>query len=272
MTDDCPSRLQWIRLIDEQLTRSEEAKLRRHLIDCHRCQKEHAALQTLTRDLAAPLGREPPSTAAVLGRLTEPHAPDAGARPIRARRLAGALGALGAVAALAAGLALWIGRTPADPFQPRGGAAAADTLSRQVGVKVYSPLGQPALADGARVRADVPFTATYRSVRARAHLLLFAVDARDQVHWLYPAYLDARSDPLSVELAQHALETPLPDSSLLEDLPPGALRLVAIISQEALHVSDIERRPPGSLTRSQLAARWPAAAITEWRLTVESPR
>lgn len=263
MNSDCPPRMDWIRLLDEQLVPDEEAKLRLHLTSCPHCQSEYAALEALTRALTAPLDRDPPTAAAVLARLHEPRA-----LPRRAHT-ARWVGALGTVAAMAACLALWINRPHGDHFQPRGGGAA--TLSRQVSVRVYAPLGQPALVDGARVRADVAFTATYRNLRPRAQLLLFGVDAHDQVHWLYPAYLDEHTDPRSVELAQRALETPLSDSAIIDDLPAGPLRLLALITQEPLHVSDIERQRPESLTRDRLTARWPTAAISEWQITVVEP-
>jgi hypothetical protein len=133
-----------------------------------------------------------------------------------------------------------------------------------------APLGEPPLTPGAKLSSGALITASYRCLRPRAYLLMFAVDAQDEVHWLYPAYLDARSDPESLLLMRQETETALAESPVL-DVPVGPARVIAVVTSSPLHVSDIERAPIKTLTAAQLITRWPTASIREWPLTVVAP-
>ena len=121
-----------------------------------------------------------------------------------------------------------------------------------------------------KVRRDAA-TGTNLVFAAPAYLLAYALDARGEVHWLYPAFLDARSDPASVRLDASAVQRALPDSVILEDVPAGDLRFVFVVTRAPLRVSSVESIPPAARTPAALRARFPDARIDELAVAFGSP-
>ncbi|HVJ94325.1 MAG TPA: hypothetical protein VM580_31270, partial [Labilithrix sp.] len=107
-------------------------------------------------------------------------------------------------------------------------------------------------------------TGAYRSLR-RARALVFAVDSASTIHWLYPAYTNADEDPESIVLEPTKTERPFETSVILEAPTSGTLRIVSLVTEQALHVSDIERRPPALLSREALERDF-HAKVTETRV------
>lgn len=71
------------------------------------------------------------------------------------------------------------------------------------------------------------------------YLMVFAVDAQGEVYWYYPAYLSARTDPVSIPIEPR-------DYIVLEEkvrhkLPEGSLEIHSLFSDRAIRVSEVER-------------------------------
>jgi hypothetical protein len=109
---------------------------------------------------------------------------------------------------------------------------------------------------------------TNLSDQSPAYLLLFAVDSGGQVHWLYPAHTDAAKDPEAVRLAYALEPTPLPESVALESPSRGPMRILSIVSRQALKVSAVDPLPPTKLTEEALRARWPDASVAATQVFV----
>jgi anti-sigma factor RsiW len=137
------------------------------------------------------------------------------------------------IAASAAALMLFV--RPRDAFTPRGPVPLRDftvhCFSRAHGVELH---------DGAALVADdgLTFTVDYP---VPTTLMLFAVDARHEVHWFYPAYLDASADPAAIALAGSAREM-LPDGVTIDHPAIGPLQVVAIFGGEPPHVHAVEAK------------------------------
>jgi hypothetical protein len=72
-------------------------------------------------------------------------------------------------------------------------------------------------------------------------LMVYAVDAVGQIHWYYPAYDVAGTDPSSIAIEHDGRGRSLPDA-IEHDLATGPLVFYAVFSRTPLHVLDVERR------------------------------
>ena len=98
--------------------------------------------------------------------------------------------------------------------------------------------------------------------------LVFAVDAVNGVHWLYPGFTAAGDDPAAVALAASDTTRLMSETVVLDGVPAGPLRVIVVVSAERLPVSTIEQLRGDELSTAALARRYPAAAIIEQRLEV----
>lgn len=269
----CPGEAELLSFVDADLPPEQLAHIEKHLELCSACAKRVMALSALVCDLAAPLPQQQldvgAHVAAVMQRLDAPLAAPRGAR---------LLAWCGALAAAAAALLLFTklpghasGGAVNEPgeFAARGGPTAP-SLSRDVGVQLYG-LQQAlvALRAGSRVTPKTPLTAGLRNVASeRAYLLLFAVDAKRAVHWIAPEYTSPGSDPEAYPIAPGSAERLLPNTAVFDDLALGELRVVALISPTALHVSEIEALPASELGAAALRKRFPGAELREVSLDV----
>ena len=158
---------------------------------------------------------------------------------------------------------------PAEHFEARGGAADAGP-SRDIGVQLYAlDPSLHALASGAPVRAGTPLTAGLRNLGdGAAYLLLFGVDSKHAVHWIAPEFTKPGTHPEAISIAPKVAERLLPRSVTFDDLAPGRLRLVTVITNEPTHVSAVEGLAAAELEVEGLARRFPGAEIRELTLEV----
>jgi len=263
MSLPCPQPEELSRMLDGELTENRSEALRTHAAGCRTCASELAAQQRLLASIAAPL---PDATAAggvaaVMARLDDADAASAGAEGGGPR--ARAWGALAMLGAAAAAVVLVATRpAPEADFVPRGSEVA---WARKIGVELWALQEQPLrLVSGDRLSPGVAVVASYSNVDpAPGWMLAFAVDARGDVHWLYPAWLDAAADPLAVRLEGSVVQRALPDSVVLEAVPGGALRFVTLVTRTPLRVSDVEAVPLAERSAEALRRRWPGARIDE---------
>ena len=256
MTPICPSNQEWLSLIDGEATENRAAELRAHASGCSRCAQELELQSQLVRDLAAPVPVSANAVSAVMRRLEKAE------RPAPRFGWRGWAFAGGALAAAAVVTLLIVPATGIDrgTFRARGHRVP---WTQKVGIEVWAIESSPRkLETGAQVSPATPLVASYHNVdAAAAYLLVFAVDARGELHWAYPGFEDAKTDPEAVRLEPLQMKKVLPDSVLLEDLPAGPLELVTFISSESLHVSRIESLPVSERSVANLRARFSTARI-----------
>jgi hypothetical protein len=274
-----PNEAELLSFVDADLPPEQLARIEKHLELCSSCAKQVIALTTLVADVAAPLG-EPAfdvaeHVAAVMQRLDAPPV-----APRLSRLVAWGSGL--AVAAVALLLFAKLHGSPnskssleapgaAGELMARGGSTRV-SLARDVGVKLYAQgPALAALASGSRIAVDTPLTAGLRnSASEQAYLLLFAVDAASAVHWIAPEYVSAGSNPAAAPIAPSLAEQLLPSVAVFDDLAPGPLQVVAVISRTPLHVSDIEALPAAELNSKALQKRFSRAEVRQFSLEVQA--
>jgi Sigma-70 region 2 len=203
------------------------------------------------------------------GRDGPPRPTGAEQAPPRARWLWPSAGA-GAVCALAAVLVVHA-RSGEDGWQARGGWSAAGA-ARDVLVQPCVAGGALApLPQGSVIARDAPLTATFRNFGAApAYLLLFAVDARHVVHWIAPRYTRAEENPMARVLPPSLRQDVLDTSVVFDDLSPGTLRLVAVVSPAPVHVAGVETLDVRELDEDRLGSHFPQG--TDVRQTIVEVR
>jgi hypothetical protein len=147
----------------------------------------------------------------------------------------------------------------------------AGAIDRAVGTTLFALGAQPEpLAAGARVSPSTAFVLGYRNLSRAVplYVLAFAVDAGDEIHWLYPGFTAASDDPAAPPLATSDTTRLMPDSAVLDGVVPGTLRVIAVVSADRLHVSAIERLRGAELAATALQRRFASAAVSELRLEV----
>lgn len=140
--------------------------------------------------------------------------------------------------ALAAGLALVYVPRADDGFTAKGLSGG----DKWAGVKAYviesdaapRPLGDTLARDD-----SVVFTYTNLGDDPYAYLMIFGVDEAGEVHWYYPAYTDAATDPAAVRIRSESGDAPLPDR-IAHDLSGGRFVINAVFLREPLTVKAVE--------------------------------
>jgi anti-sigma factor RsiW len=264
----CPGEAVLTSFADNDLSPEQLKRVERHLELCSACTKQVLALEELLGDIAAPVEASGFDVSAHVGAVMQRL--DTPARVPQPSRLARWGVALAAAAAI--GLLLFAHREGglSGEFRARGSTAGA-SLSRDVGVQLYAKAGTlRRLESGDRIRADVALTAGLRNLsQTRAHLLLFAVDARGAVHWIAPEFTVPGSNPQAAVIDSSDSERLLPSAAVFDDLAPGPLRIAAVIAREPMRVLEVDALSGAELATERLMARFPRAEIRQFQLEVE---
>ena len=266
-----------MRLVDRQLSVDATARLRAHAAECARCRSAIEAIETLVDDLRTPIAVDEGAMVAALMKRMDREAtiPVANVPRNKGRILAGAAGALSLAVAAAAIFAL----VPARPSQTGDGAYSArgdgTPISLRKGASVtFNALSSSthSLEAGTVVAQNALLGADYRNVRSGAstYLLAFAIDSKNTIHWLYPAYEKEGTDPESVLLETANGPKKMPTAVLLDSPADGPLRLVSVLSEAPHHVSEIESLAPPGTSLDALRARWPDAVIDETVIAIST--
>ncbi len=272
MTVTCPTPPELHRLFDQELPERQAQALREHAATCGRCREAVNEHQQLVGRIAAPIpGLDvEQSVAQVMARLDEPPRV-ATVLPFwrRPRAVLMAAVPLAAAATLLAVLSLHSAAPPRAEYAARGGPPAEPFA--KVGVTVHA-LGPPQqrLADGARFSGASGLMTSFTNLDegVSPYLLLFAVDARGQVHWLQPGHTDPTRDPEAIRLPYAREPTALPETVALESPAPGEMRILSIVSRQPLKVSEVDPLPPSKLSEEALRARWPDAHVAATQVFV----
>jgi hypothetical protein len=275
VSNPCPSEATLLAFADDDLPPEKLLRLERHLETCGVCAKQVMALSELIEDVAAPVASPPfdaaEHAAAVMKRLDAPLG--------HARRVPHAVwGGLFAVVAAAAALVLLLGRGPSAAegndgarghFSARGGRVES-ALGRDVGVQVYA-VGSTLrpLASGGSISPGTALAVGVRNLgQGPAYALLFAIDSQQVVHWIAPEFNEPGADPEALHIGPLRDERLLSTQVVFDDLAPGALRVVTLVSSEPSHVSQVEALSPGELGSAALSQRFPRAEVREITLMV----
>jgi Putative zinc-finger len=274
----CPDETHLVKFVDEDLSPEQLQRIQMHLEQCSKCALQVSEL----RELIGDIGASPKLTnwdvaahvASVMQRIDAPAPASARLTASGGRTLAQRFWVLGAGLSAAAMLSLFVfsrgtGSDGHAEFAARGGVDEP-SLSRDVGVQLYiQATSVHALTSGARIFANDALTAGLRNLgKHQAHLLLFAIDSKQEVHWIAPAYTVLGTDPQAAPVAPGARERLLPSSATFDGLAPGPLRVIAVITREATHVSSVERLPVTELTADGLLKRFPRAEVRQFLLEV----
>ena len=265
MTSGCSTMAELIQLIDGELTENRATTVRAHLQGCGTCRREADTLRALVEDVSRPIEPLPGAVERLMGRLDE--APRE-ARRARWRGM-GAAFAVAAVVALAVGVRT---RTRADlpgTLAARG-APDAPSLERDVGVTVYRGTSHlDVLRPGDDVATDAAYSIGYRNVGPAdsAFAAVFAQDARGDIHWIAPVWLDPHADPASESLAHAEREERATGAVVLDRPAPGDLRVFVVVTAQPLRVSEVEGAGR-ALDVPGLRRRWPGAVVEEMTVHV----
>lgn len=275
----CPDQEELLSFVDADLPPERLERIERHVKACAVCENSVGELRGLIVDVAAPvaLARFDVSehVALVLKRLDTP--PPV-VRPVAWARWGGTLAVAAAVVvAVATHRTAGDGAAPAEShaeapvvdWVARGGPGQA-SLSRDIGLQLYALVPSPrALDSGSRIRSGMGLTAGLRNLgNERAHLLLFGVDAKQVVHWISPEYTVAGTDPVATAIPPSQQQRLLPTTAVFDDLSPGPLRVIAVITREPTQVSQVEKLAAAELNSDGLLKRFPRAEIRQFMLEV----
>lgn len=239
----CPAAEKWLLLSLGQLTVNEAAELQRHRDQCSRCRESARESEQMLSDLRGPATGEAPAeqfVSEVLARCAQ-----ADSVP-QARKSSRAYGLLvpGVVAAAAAALlsVLHPALEQREHWTARGASQASTPgLPRAELFVVRDGKARP--AQGAALRSGDGFLVRCENPGdAPTYLAVFARDALGETHWLYPAYLDARSNPRSIAIAARTSEHSLEDVVEPEEPASGPMRVFALFTAEPLAVRELEAR------------------------------
>lgn len=239
--------VQWV---DGGVAENESGRLRSHLDACGVCLARVASLRTLIAGIGAPVALdEEAHVKQIIEALPPLSAEEANARSASTpsessfmRKLRARQNLFTAVA-LAAGIALFVRSNVStervEEFQARGDANGV--LSHDVGVTVRTVEGKGPVLDGAIVSKTAKFFASYRNIgKAAAYAMVFVQDTKGELHWLYPEFVDPKTDPESIVLPKAERETPLSEGAQFEDLAVGEGTLLTVRSRSKLRVSEVE--------------------------------
>jgi hypothetical protein len=234
--------------LEGEVTASESAALEAQLAETPAARRRLDRLRDTRDALGAPIPElEGVDLTAGISRALRAPAPSARRRaPLWAAFMtAGALAAAGAVGAVA----LW--PRPSDEFRAKsasggdsqgGGRADDRAAERWAGVQVYhvDGSGKPRrVGDRVSAREGLTFSYTNLGPRPFESLMIFAVDARGEVRWFYPAYQSEGTNPASVPIKRGEAEVALSDA-VYHDLPAGPLVLYGVFSHRPLRVLEVE--------------------------------
>jgi hypothetical protein len=238
----CPTADTLARHQEGELTRNESEAVLVHLAGCAACRADADELDGIVAAIArAPELPELDLVAGVRARAALP-------RPRTSLRWVVAVPALAAAAALLVLVRPLAGQMGAGPVMrgvvARGGATPAEAwVGAWVGVRLFGGAGgvTRAVPAGGTLPAKDGLLVAYDNggPSPAAYLMVFLVDARRHVYWLYPALGADGADAPGLPI-HPGVGVELPDE-IRHDLSPGPLRVFSVFSHRPLRVREVER-------------------------------
>jgi hypothetical protein len=257
---NCPAPAALTAWVDGDVTIDQHRRLTEHASQCPACAAHAERLRVLTMELRTlQLAPVAPGFSDALARKLTPRAPR------RLMLMAAGIATCAALLALTASL-------DHGHFAARGGGGAA--LRDRLGFEVYvheAGRDPVRLAPKQQIRADASYTFV---VLNRSHrpqqLALFALDASAELHWFYPAFLKADSDPQSIVVPASPEIQALAEGVTPEGPAQGPISFVGVFSATPLHVSDVEARIRAGGLKALIQA-FPAANVVVLHAELRAP-
>jgi hypothetical protein len=230
MNESCPSRGLVDRHFRGTIAPRREIQLRAHLGSCESCHwryERYLVLAQLDRSIASAEDR----LACALGLAPR--------RRARFRSVAVAVG----LAAVLVALGLWPMAQPA--YVARGSGA----MDRDQVLYVYriTPGGTPQAVVNGLIGDRDELAFAYLNRAGWSRLLVYAVDETGQIYWYHPAWTNAATDPVAVQIEAGPERHELPEA-IAQPLPHGRLEIHAVFTDDAVSVRAIERKKrPGRM-------------------------
>jgi hypothetical protein len=257
-----------------ELTINQVSSMDEHAAACSRCALARNAIRQLTADLAH--SPEPTQGDRFVERVMA-------ARSDMARRETATIArsvlrlrapwfAAAAMVLLVAGTAKlamdhWSSK---ESWTARGRRGGANTSLRAPASEVLVMRGSQLLPlSGQSLSPADAFAVRYvNPTNDTQYLAAFAVDAAGAVHWIFPEYVDATTDPASIPLASARDGRLLPQVVAPDRPAPGPMRVVTLTSREPATVKLVEsalREAAAGMSAGRALARlFPNALIREW--------
>ncbi len=234
----CPDTEKVALYLDEQLSVSESKRFEAHLEGCALCREALGETRSLMALIEADPDFEKDDDAFLDGVMTAIDRPAA-----RPRRLRIAVAAAAGFLLLVPLVVLQTGRSATEnDFAARGEAGTA--LSSLVDVTPLIVSGDTIrpVADKGRLTSEDGIAFQYTNHFGRSvYFMAFAIDAREEVHWFYPAYLLAQEDPGAVVLSGKQRNRLMPDIVQAEGVPDGPMEIVVVLSRRRHTVKQVEK-------------------------------
>jgi hypothetical protein len=262
----CPDFRTLVDLREGELAERVALEVRTHLASCQSCGAESHRLDALCRGIAAPLASGSSlSVGSIVAALGEPApraAPSTWRRP-------GALLALAAALLAVVTAGAWWSPQHQHGFTARGGGVKAVDAMPPTSVEPLAGEPPRRITGGETVSGSTRFSAQYRNLgQTDAHLLLFVIDSRSEVHWIYPAYRSQGEDPVAVPLPASSNGL-LSEAVGFDDLAAGNALIVSVISPAPTRVRQVEAlAEPSPVSVLRL---FPGAVVRATPIVVSAP-
>lgn len=246
--------------LEDEVTASERAAIEEELENSADARHALQQMQKVRDLLAAPA---PALESIDLASRVRTAVRKPGRAPLEGRGRALPVWLFGVAACLGGALLFFRTQSPNDSREFVAKSNGAPAAERWAGIRAYRVIdrGTPQPL-GAEVSSSdgLLFSYTNLGVQPFDYLMIFALDARGEVHWFYPAYERAGQNPESIAITRGASNVPLGDL-VQQDFAGGALTLYALFTRRPSTVLDVEawlkeaKRPrgdapmPGALLR-----------------------
>jgi RNA polymerase sigma-70 factor (ECF subfamily) len=183
-------------------------------------------------------------------------------KPVRPRWLVwSACAAAAACVALASTVAIRRGPTESEYREKSAAVEPADHTLAAIGVYRAREHNAPEPIGSEFSRRDGLLISFLNTGNAPfAYLMVFGIDAANEVHWFFPAYIEERTNPMSIPITEQGSQSLLPDV-IQHDFASGRLAIYALFLQQPLGVKEVEAwlraerfrpvRPPLSAAKLQ---------------------
>ena len=254
----CPDQQVLAAFMEGELSTNAAGELQAHLADCAGCRRACERLRETVGQLRRARAAEDPNfTSQVLQRLPEAR-----------RRHPGRWLVTLALPAAAAFAVFWGSSSHHrdGEFAARGGPKSGPVEpATRLGVEVFvhpqsHEKDRVAMRGGERIENGDGFSFVVSNRFGRdVYLCLFAIDSAQAVHWFYPSYTDAASEPQAIRVPATPAIMPLSQGVTPEGLAPGRLSVVAVFLARPVRVSEVEK-VVAEAALSSLAQRLPVLA------------
>ncbi len=254
----CPDEQTLAAFMEGELSTNAAGELQVHLADCAACRQAFERLREIAGQLRrARADDDPHFVSQVLERLPAGHRRHPGRWLVALALPAAAAFAVFLSASLHHHDGEFVARGSARP----GPAEPATHLGVEVFVHQQSrERNRVAMRGGERIENGDGFSFVVSNRLGRdVYLCLFAIDNAQAVHWFYPSYTDAATEPQAIRVPATPAIMPLSQGVTPEGLAPGRLSVVALFLARPVRVSEVEKVVAGAAL-SAIAQRLPVLA------------